>query len=83
MYRYNCKVTLSVDVETKAVLKVNGEHQHSNDLMKKKVRALEQEAIENASKNPTVSTRTVVGNLTSQVFFSLKSLNICKFNILL
>ena len=51
--------------------------------MKKKVRALEQEAIENASKNPTILTRTVIGILTSQVFFSLKSFTICKFDILL
>ena len=61
-------MTLAINAKTKAVLKINGDHEHNNDLMKKKVRALEQEAINNAAKNPTVSTRTIIGNLTSQVF---------------
>lgn len=64
-------MTLAIDAETKEVLNINGDHLHNSDLMKKKVRALEKEAIENAANNPTVSTRTIIGNLTSQVFIYL------------
>ena len=61
-------MTLSVDVATGTVVKVKGEHLHDNDLIKKIVRAAEQEAIDYAAKNQTVPTRTVVENLTNKVF---------------
>ena len=43
----------------------NGEHNHSSDLLKKRVKEMEQKAVNNAVNNSTVPTRTVLSNLSN------------------
>ena len=65
--KYNCKVTAAVEVATNMVTRITGEHNHDTDLAAKKVREKENEAIQEAARNPTVSPRTVLGNLAANV----------------
>ena len=45
--KYQCKVSLAVDVESGKVLRVSGEHRHDSDILHKNVKAAEKEAIRN------------------------------------
>ena len=65
--KYNCKVTAAVEVATNMVTRKTGEHNHDTDLAAKKVRGQENEAIQEAARNPTVLPRTVLGNLAVNV----------------
>ena len=41
----------------------NGSHSHSNSLLKKQVRKIEDEYVRNAAANPTIASRTVLSNI--------------------
>ena len=45
----------------------NGEHNHSSGLLKKHVKSCEKQFVDNAAKNPTVATRTILGNISNKV----------------
>ena len=49
------------------ILKETGEHNHSNDLLKKRVQVLENKFVDNAAINPTIATRTILGNISNRL----------------
>ena len=65
--KFGCKVTAAVQIDTNMVTRMSGEHTHDTDLAVKKVREKEKDAMEEAAWNPTVSPRTVLGNLSVNV----------------
>ena len=56
-----------MDKERGVVVRTTGDHTHDSDLLKKAVKTQELNSIRNAASNPTVSTRTVLGNLANQI----------------
>ena len=65
--RYGCKVTAAVTKEDNMLVRITGEHIHDTDIAVKKVREKENDAIEEAARNPTVSPRSVLANLTANL----------------
>ena len=65
--KYDCKVTAAVTSHDNMIVRVSGEHNHDNDLMRKTANDKENEAVCSAARNPTVSPRTVLANLTSEL----------------
>ena len=57
----------SAVVESDMIVGVQNEHNHDNDLLAKKIRAQEKEAIEVAARNRVTSPRAVLGNLTINI----------------
>ena len=49
------------------LVRITGEHTHDTDIAVKKVREKENDAIEEAARNPTVSPRSVLANLTANL----------------
>lgn len=71
-----CPATAIVSNETDDIVQLSGEHNHDSDLLKRKVRARENDAIKEAATNSSVSPRSVLGNITNEVTtdFSLKGI---------
>ena len=44
-----------------------GEHTHSSNLLKKRVKEYERQAVENAANNPTVAPRTILADMSNKV----------------
>ena len=65
--KYGCKVTAAVTVSDNMLVRMSGVHNHDTDLTVKKVREKENDAINDGAKNPTVSPRTVLANLTADI----------------
>ena len=66
--KYDCKkVYISVVKENMMVVSIRGEHTHDTDLVAKEVEKYVKEAVTEAGNNPTVSPRTVLGNLTNRL----------------
>ena len=66
-FRYNCYVSLTVSSKTGKVTRLPASHEHDSDLLKQQVTEAKKQAILNGANNPTVATRTIVGNLASKV----------------
>ena len=66
-HKYGCKATAAVDLEENMVVRLSGEHNHDTDITIKKVKEMEKQAVEEAARNPTVSPRTVLGNLSTNI----------------
>ena len=49
------------------LVRISGDHNHDNDIAKKNVKDKENQAVEEAARNPTVSPRTVLANLTNNL----------------
>ena len=49
------------------LVRISGDHNHDNDIAKKTVKDKENQAVEEAARNPTVSPRTVLANLTNNL----------------
>jgi hypothetical protein len=62
-----CKGSAVVLIESDMIVGVHNEHNHDNDLLAKKIRAQEKEAIEVAATNMSTNPRTVLGNLTCNI----------------
>ena len=62
-----CPAGAVISAETDEVLKLVGEHNHDSELLKTKVRTLENEAIRQSSTNSTVNPRTMLGALTNNI----------------
>ena len=65
--KYGCKVTAAVTVADNMLVRMTGVHNHDTDLTVKKVQEKEKDAIKEGAKNPTVSPRTVLANLTADI----------------
>ena len=63
----SCPVSLALDKDNGAVVRTTNEHNHDSQLLEKKVRDAEQEAIKNAASHPTVAPRTVFGLFANKV----------------
>ena len=64
-----CKATASTieKDEVTYIKEEKGEHNHSSDILKNRVKKHEKEAIENAAKNPTVAPPTVLAKMSNTV----------------
>lgn len=68
--KFGCKVTAAVATKDDMIVRITGEHVHDNDLVKTAVMEKENEAVKSAARNPTVSPRTALANLTNDVMAS-------------
>ena len=62
----SCQVTAVVENSTEMIIKISGEHVHDSNILHRKVRHLEEQAIKNAADNH-YTPRSVLGNLTNTV----------------
>ena len=62
-----CPATASVCVKTGTMLSLSNDHNHSNNLAKSKAKQMEASMLDNARKNPSITTRTVLKNLASDL----------------
>ena len=58
---------MTVSSKTGKVTRLPASHEHDSDLLKQQVTEAKKQAILNGANNPTVATRTIVGNLASKV----------------
>ena len=61
-------------VESDMIVGVKNEHNHGNELLAKKIRTQEKEAIEVAATNIVTNPRTELGNLISHIVHCTESL---------
>ena len=66
---YNCKARAKTQIieEQEYLKEVTGNHNHSNNILKKRVKAIQAQEVENAARNPTIACRTVLGNLCNKL----------------
>ena len=60
-------VTIHPENSNPTIKKVTGMHDHSPEKLKKRVKEMENEAMCNAARNPTLSCRTVLYELSNQL----------------
>ena len=65
--KYGCKVTAAVTPQDNMLVRMSGVHNHDTDLAAKRVREKENQAIQEAARNPTVSPRSALANLTNEL----------------
>jgi hypothetical protein len=63
--KFSCPVTVVSSISSQKLISRSGEHRHSNQLIERKVKYIEDEKIKMAAQNPTVSPRTVLGNISA------------------
>ena len=68
--KYGCKVTAAVTVADNMLVRMSGDHNHDTDIAVKKVKEKENNAIKEGARNPTVSPRSVLANLTTELMGS-------------
>ena len=68
-YSSKCLVTaVTTTTEDGLFIKsVKGEHEHGNNLIKKRVKGIENEHVQNAARNPTLTCRTVLKDLCDTI----------------
>ena len=75
-------ITKIID-ENEYLIEEKGEHTHSNSALKRRVREVEKNYVYNAVQNPTITTRTVLGDILLScglaVLLLLLFCNICCF----
>ena len=65
--KYGCRVTAAVRTADNMLVRVSGIHSHDTDLSVKRVQDKENQAIQEAARNPTVSPRSVLANLANEL----------------
>ena len=63
----SCPAGAVVNNENDKIISFLGEHTHDSDLLKKRVREIENQAVKEISGNIAISPRTVLGNITNMV----------------
>lgn len=63
--KFKCKATAkTVLIDGQSVIRgLQGEHEHSSGLLKKRVLCVEREAVMNAARNPCIAPRTVLAEI--------------------
>ena len=68
MRKHNaCPAVAVVNNVDNKIISVSGEHTHDSDLLKRKVRAIEKEAIKDSSGNLALNPRAMLGNITNKI----------------
>jgi hypothetical protein len=62
--KYSCPVTLVTTDSTMKVFKLSGNHNHSNQLLEKSVRDVEEKKIKMAALVPSIAPRTILGEIS-------------------
>ena len=66
---HKCKATAITsnnhDEGSAMIKQIKGDHTHSSNILKKRVKEIENRFIENAAQNPTIACRTVLGELAN------------------
>ena len=61
--KFGCKVTAAITKPEDMIVRISGEHNHDNNLVKKAADDVVSAAVSEAARNMTVSPRTVLGNV--------------------
>ncbi len=63
--KYSCPVTVVSSISSHKLISRSGDHRHSNQLVERTVKDIEDEKIKLAAQNPTVFPRTILGDISA------------------
>jgi hypothetical protein len=63
--KFSCPVTVVSSISSQKLISRSGEHRHSNQLIERKVKDIDDEKIKMAAQNPSVSPGTVLGDISA------------------
>jgi hypothetical protein len=62
--KFSCPVTIVSSISSQKLISRTGDQRHSNQLIERTVRGVEEEKIKLAAQMPTVSPRTILGDIS-------------------